>query len=113
MKRKFTGIFALASLLLLGCEKMDPLEPNGFEEYQNEAVIVSYNKLGICSGGYVINIMGENQDSEIYYTVNLPEYLGVTTASVFPIKVVLNWERDTTYCPQSNYILIKKIKKLD
>lgn len=111
MNWKFTGLI-IALLFLFACKKNDPLEPNGFKEYQNEAVIVGFYEVGNCTGGYAINILPPSGQGFIVNALDLPEELSISPNSIFPIKVVLNWEKDSDYCPEANYINIKRIKRV-
>lgn len=111
MKKGIILLLLLATLA--GCSKDDLLSPNGFAEYQNEAVIVGYYDVDDCIGGFALNIINDPAYTKMLNALEMPPGSDITKGSVFPIKVVFNWERDSTYCPGSEYIKIKKIMKID
>lgn len=113
MKRKL-GLFCIVASIavLTACSKEDVLAPNGFEEYQNEAIIVGHFEGTDCRNGFAINIVSDPRYGTMKYALTLPPDSDITAVSIFPIKVVLNWQQDSV-CTDDNNIIIKKIKKIE
>lgn len=112
--RKVISILCIALMMVAGaCNKENPLAPNGFDEYQNEAIIVGYFEGPECQEGFAINIVGDPRYTEIKWAKEIPSNVEITYVSIFPQKVVMNWQKDTTACGDKNNIIIKKIKKIE
>lgn len=113
MKSKFKLLCTVVALTsLAACSKEDILAPNGFDEFQNEAVIVGHFEGPTCKKGYAINIVSDPRYNSMKYSLTLPADSDITPVSIFPIKVVLNWRPDSV-CTDDNNIIIHKIRKIE
>ena len=79
----------------------------------NEGVITGWDpRTCLCCGGLMINFEGNTNpfDGDFYLISNDAAELGITGKTKFPVRMNVNWVKDTTVCRLANYIIIKSFR---
>lgn len=104
-------IFICLLLAVTGCKRTDE-KPS----YESEGTITGYD-LRTCAmcGGLEITIKNDTtKNAPPFYEINSSlQQLGISEITPFPIKVNLNWKRDTSPLGAYNYIVVSQIKVIN
>lgn len=114
MKSLLKIISAVTFLLVMaGCNKDTTIKT-----YMDEGIITGFDEQEcLCCGGLIINFHNDTAKySEPYYRIDddstTMALLGISDSTKFPVRMKVNWVKDTTGCGTAgSYILITGFKK--
>ena len=104
MKKLITVICLV--FILLACKK------SNVTPYSSMGTITGYDPrmCAVCGGLFITIKNDTTKNAPPFYDINSDlQQLGIDPKAKFPINVTLDWKRDTTM-PESNYIIVSRIK---
>lgn len=112
MKQFVKILLAITFLLnITGCNK----DNSSSKSYMNEGIITGYDlKTCQCCGGLMINFHNDTAlYSDPYYLIdNESSTLGISDSTEFPVKMKVDWVKDTAVCGGTgNHIIITHFLK--
>ena len=102
----FLLIYALQS-----CSKND----DNNAAYMDQGIITGYDmRYCICCGGLMINFNGDtaaSYEDPFFLISNSSLELGITDTTTFPVRMRVDWVKDTAICDGENHIKITRFKR--
>ena len=110
LHRVFIVILSIVLITGLSCRKSG----KGDNGNADHAVITGYDmRMCACCGGLMINFEGKTEpafSTEFYQIKNMPESVGITSTTTFPVFVDVTWVLEAAPgCGSKGFVRIKSI----